>query len=211
MKITAIEEQKKNKNRKSVFIDGAFAFGIDAFSLYALKLKEGDEISPEYLAEIKGTVLFEDAKNKAIKLVSCRSYTKRNIHKKLLEYTENEEITDKTVAFLEEYGLINDTDYARRFAHDCFHLKKLGRRSIRMKLLEKGISASLADEVLDEMMDSEIQEDNLFSLLRKKIKNDFDIKNLQKAKRYAAYRGYGFDEIETAIRRLQAEQEDEVW
>ena len=211
MKITAIEVQKKNKNRKSVFLDGAFAFGIDAFSLYALKLSEGDEIDEARLAEIKRTVLFEDAKAKAARLLSSRSYTSRDIRKKLLEYTGDEETADKTLVFLEEYKLVDDRDYAKRFAHDCLHLKKLGRRSIRMKLLEKGISAHLADEVLDEMMAGEIQEDNLLSLLRKKIKNDFDIKNLQKAKRYAAYRGYGFDEIETAIRHLQAEQEDEVW
>ena len=210
MKITAIEEQKKNKNRKSVFLDGAFAFGIDAFSLYALKLKVGDDISPAYLAEIKGTILLEDAKNKAIKLVSSRSYPKRNIRKKLLEYTENEEITDKTVAFLEEYGLINDEDYARRYAHDCFHLKKLGKRSIHMKLLEKGISKALADAVTEELVDEETAEDHLLSLLRKKLGNDFDIKNQAKAKRYAAYRGYGFDEIDAAIRRLQAESEDAI-
>ena len=107
MKITAIEEQKKNKNRKSVFLDGAFAFGIDAFSLYALKLKEGVDISPERLAEIKCTVLFEDAKAKAVKLLSCRSYTAHQIRKKLIEYTGDAEITDKTIAFLEEYGLID--------------------------------------------------------------------------------------------------------
>ena len=140
MKITAIEEQKKNKNRKSVFLDGAFAFGIDAFSLYALKLSEGDEIDEARLAEIKRTVLFEDAKAKAARLLSSRSYTSRDIRKKLLEYTGDEETADKTLVFLEEYKLVDDRDYAKRFAHDCLHLKKLGRRSIRMKLLEKGIS-----------------------------------------------------------------------
>ncbi len=211
MKITAIEEQKKNKNRKSVFLDGAFAFGIDAFSLYALKLKEGDEISPEYLAEIKRTVLFEDAKAKAAKLVSMRSYTVSGIRKKLLEYTQSEEVTDRTVAFLEEYKLIDDWDYARRYAHDCFYLKKLGKRSIRMKLSEKGIPSNVADEVIDELVDADVAEDHLLSLLSKKLGGDFDFKNIQKAKRYAAYRGYGFDEIDSAIRKIQAESEETPW
>ena len=207
MKITAIEEQKKNKNRKSVFLDGAFAFGIDAFSLYALKLKEGDEIDASQLAEIKRTVLLEEAKAKAIKLLSFRSYTAKDMQKKLLDYTKDPETTDKTMIFLEEYGLVNDKDYARRYASDCLKLKKLGKRSIRMKLLEKGISATLADEILEEFVDKETEEENLEYLLTKKIKGNFDFKNLQKAKRYAAYRGYGFDEIDSVIRKLQPESE----
>ncbi len=211
MKITSIEEQKKNKNRKSVFLDGTFAFGIDAFSLYALKLKEGDDLSPAQLAEIKRTVLLEDAKAKAAKLLSSRSYTKSGIRKKLMEYTGNAEITDKTLAFLEEYKLIDDADYARRYAHDCFYLKKLGKRSIRMKLLEKGISQDIADEVIEQLVDDAEAEDHLVSLLIKKLKGDFDFKNIQKAKRYAAYRGYGFEEIDAAIRKIQEESEDTSW
>ena len=212
MRITAIEDQKKNKNRKSVFLDGAFAFGIDAFSLYALKLKEGDEIDASCLAEIKRTVLLEDAKAKAAKLLSSRSYTARDMKKKLTEYTVDAETADKTLAFLEEYGLVNDRDYARRFASDCLHLKKLGKKSIRIKLMEKGIPATLADEILEEFVDRETEEENLTLLLQKKLKGDFDFKNLQKAKRYAAYRGYSFDEIDSAIRKIQAESEGmEQW
>ena len=212
MKITSIEDQKKNKNRKSVFLDGAFAFGIDAFSLYALKLKEGDEISPEALAEIKHTVLFEDAKAKAAKLLSSRSYTRSNMQKKLTEYTGDPEITDKTLGFLEEYKLIDDHDYARRYAHDCYYLKKLGKRSIRMKLAEKGIPASIADEVIEALTDEDETESHLLSLLSKKLGANFDFKNIQKAKRYAAYRGYSFDEIDAAIRKLSEESEvDASW
>ena len=45
MKITKIEQQKKNKSRMSVFIDGEFSFGTDNFTLLSLHLKEGEEIT----------------------------------------------------------------------------------------------------------------------------------------------------------------------
>ena len=116
----------------SVYLDDAFAFGIDAYSLYSLKLKENDEIDGRRLAEIKNTVLFEDAKAYAARLLSARSYTERDIRRKLLDRTGSRSVTDKTVSFLAEYKLIDDLDFARRYASDCLHLKKLGRQKIKM-------------------------------------------------------------------------------
>ena len=209
MKITKIEPQKKHKNRMSVFLDGEFAFGIDAFTLFSLHLAENDEITEEGLSEIKQTVLFEDAKNKAAKLLSSRSYTARDMKKKLLEYTGDEETAEKTLAFLKEYRFIDDKDYARRFASDCLRIKKLGKRSIRLKLIEKGISATLADETIDALNCAEEEQENLEKILTKKLGGDFEFKNLMKAKRYAASRGYDFDEIDSAIRAIKEKFEEE--
>ena len=208
MKITAIEDQKKHKNRKSVFLDGEFAFGIDAFSLYALKLREGDEITEHELIHIKQKVLLEDAKNRAAKLLSARSYTERDMMRKLIDYTGSEEIAQQTVTFLKEYRLIDDRDYAKRYASDCLNIKRLGKRSIRFKLLQKGIPASLADETLEEMDFGETELENLKLLLQKKLGGNLEFKNLMKAKRYLASKGYGFDEIDQAINALKAESED---
>lgn len=207
MKITKIEPQKKNKNRMSVFLDNAFAFGIDAFSLYALKLKEGDEIDASRLAEIKETVLFESAKNYAARLISARSYSQRDILKKLFDHTNDKELSQKVVEFLKEYKLIDDYDYAQRFASDCMNLKKLGKRQIQYKLAEKGISPEIIEETLAKLCCQETEEENLYALMKKKIGNDFEYKNVMKAKRYCAGRGYSFDDIESALRKLKAEGE----
>ena len=207
MKITKIEPQKKHKNRMSVFIDGAFSFGIDAFSLYALKLSENDELDDVRLSEIKNTVLLESAKNYAANLISRKSYTEKAIRKKLTDHVGDTETIEKTISFLKEYRLIDDADYARRYAADCVNLKKLGTRQILYKLTEKGISKGLANKVLEEMGYKETEQDTLYSLMRKKLGNNFDIKNIMKAKRYFAYRGYSFDDIDSAIRRLKAEED----
>ncbi len=208
MKITKIEPQKKHKNRMSVFLDGEFAFGIDSFTLFSLHLKEDDEVTEEKLTSIKQTILFEDAKNKAAKLLSARSYTARDMKKKLLEYTGDEETAEKALSFLKEYRLIDDRDYARRFASDCLRIKKLGKRNIRMKLLEKGISATLADETIEALDCAEEEKENLEKILMKKLGENFEFKNLMKAKRYAASRGYDFDEIDSAIRAIKEAQEE---
>lgn len=208
MKITKIEPQKKHKNRMSVFLDDMFAFGIDAFSLYALKLKENDEIDEIRLREIKNTVLFESAKTYAANLVSARSYTERGMKQKLMDHTGDEATANKVLAFLKEYKLIDDSDYARRFASDCLNLKKYGRRKIKYKLLEKGIPAEIAENAIEELDCNDVEAENLEKLMQKKLGGDFDMKNVMRAKRYFAARGYSFDDIDSTLRKLKAESED---
>ena len=208
MKITKIEPQKKNKSRMSVFIDGEFSFGADSFTLLSLHLEEGTEITEEKLAVIKNTTVFEDAKNYSARLISSRSYTEKAMREKLVSHIGDSEITDKTISFLKEYKLIDDYDYATRFARDLVHLKKLGITSVKWKLKEKGISDSIIESVLSELDFSDEIEENLKSLAQKKLSGNYDIKNIMKVKRYLASRGYSFDDINKVFSQIKAEDED---
>ena len=208
MKITKLEQQKNNKKRMSVFIDGEFSFGADNFTLLSLHLNEGDEISEEKLAVIKNTAVFEDAKNYAARLISTRSYTEKSMREKLVSHIGDSEIVDKTISFLKEYKLIDDYDYATRYAHDLVHLKKLGMSSVRWKLKEKGISQSIIESVLSELDFSEEMEENLQILAQKKLNGNYDIKNIMKVKRYLATRGYSFDDINRVFSKIKAGDEN---
>ncbi len=208
MKITKIEEQKKNKSRLSVFIDGEFSFGADSFTILSHHLSEGDEITEDALAHIKNTAVFEDAKNYAARLVSSRSYTEKVMREKLRAHVGSNEIVDRTLAFLKEYKLIDDEDYARRYAHDLVHLKKFGIRQVKWKLKEKGIKDAIAEKVLEELNFDDTISENLESLAEKKLGGNYDIKNISKVKRYLASRGYGFDEINSVFSKIKAEDEE---
>ncbi len=211
MKITKIEEQKKNKSRMSVFIDDEFAFGADAYVLLAHHLKEGDEITEEQLTHIKSTSVFEDAKSYAARLVSARSYTEKAMRTKLIAHTGDEETVDKTIAFLKEYKLIDDYDFARRYAHDLVHLKKFGLRQVKLKLREKGITDSVCEEVLSQLDFEDTISENLKSLVIKKLAGNYDIKNIMKVKRYLLSRGYSYDMINAAFSGITSEDGENDW
>lgn len=208
MKITKIEQQKKNKKRMSVFIDGEFSFGIDNFSLLSLRLSASDEISEEKLSVIKNTAVFEDAKNYAANLISRRSYTEKNMREKLNAHTGDLEIVEKTISFLKEYKLIDDYDYALRYAHDLVHLKKYGISQVKWKLKEKGILPTTVEKVMQELDFSDKIKENLESLAFKKLGGNYDIKNIMKVKRYLAARGYSFDDINSLFSKIKAGEND---
>ncbi|MCZ6820210.1 MAG: recombination regulator RecX, partial [Calditrichaeota bacterium] len=52
VKITRIEGQKKKKNRFSVYLDDAFAFGLNVATLAEFNLKEGDLLTDDRIADI---------------------------------------------------------------------------------------------------------------------------------------------------------------
>ncbi len=211
MKITKIEEQKKNKSRLSVFIDGEFSFGADNYTILSHHLSEGDEITESELSNIKNTAVFEDAKSYAARLISAKSYTVKAMKEKLRAHIGDEEIVEKTIDFLKEYKLLDDEDYARRYAHDLIHLKKYGIRQVKWKLHEKGIPDTITEEIIEELNFDDTISENLESLIEKKLSGNYDIKNIMKVKRYLASRGYGFDEINRAFSKIKAEDGEYDW
>ncbi|MDL2248961.1 RecX family transcriptional regulator [Tyzzerella sp. OttesenSCG-928-J15] len=210
MIITAIEEQKKNKERRSIFVDGEFAFGMSVEDVYFYRLKEGLEISEEYFEEIKTNVIVADGKNKALKYLSYSAKTKKEMLKKLKTYDFSPDIIDEVIAFLEEHNFINDYDYAEKFA-ESRRRAGYGEHRIKSELYIKGISGDVIEDVLEKDDDDDEDEtvNTILKLLEKKIKSDtkeeFYENERQKIYGFLNRRGFGFDDVKVAIQRYWEE------
>lgn len=147
---------------------------------------------------------YEQTKEKALRLLEFRNHTKKELERKLKVFGANEENIEKVTVFLQEYGLINDREYAKRFACDLQNLKKYGKNRIKNELFAKGISPEFVDEAIGELDDD--YEDTLKELIKKRLKGDFEQKNKDRTIRYFIYRGYSFDEIKRIIAELENEQ-----
>ena len=202
MVITNIEPQKKNRGRQSVYLDGTFAFGIDDFDLFRLKLKVGQELSEESLGKIRETVLFSRAKDYALKLISARRYTRAGMTKKLEDREIDRQTIEKTLAFLEEYRYIDDYEYTRCFVNDSIHIKKHGKFKIRNALKEKGVPADIIERVLGEYNLEEMEQGHILELARKRLAGNFEYKNVMKVKRYLVSRGYSFEAVDVAVGQI---------
>ncbi len=202
MKITKIEPQKKNKNRSSVYLDGDFAFGIDDFDVLRLKLAEGMELDEESLAKIRETVVLSSAKNYGMKLACARSYTEAALKRKMREKGYDDWAIEKTAAFLKEYRLLDDEEYARRFIHDSVYLKGYGKYRIANDLREKGISRDVAERVMAEVDFDGLEEETILPLAEKKLGGDFSDQSIMKTKRYLTARGFRYDAIDRAVRKI---------
>ena len=146
---------------------------------------------------------YEETKEKALRLLEFRNHSETELKRKLLSAGANEENIEKTLEFLKEYHLLNDEAYADCLARDLKNLKGYGKNRIKNELLARGISKDTADEVLLKLGENDTE--RLREQIKKRLKDDFDKKNKDKAIRYFIYRGYSFEEIRDCINSIEQE------
>ena len=147
------------------------------------------------------------AKEKALRLLEFRSHSEKELRDKLLRAGAQAEDLPEIFDFLREYSFVNDSEYAKKLARDLQNLNKYGIRRIREELKSRGIFGEDLENAMLELSDEE--EDQLLPLMERKLAGNFDKKNIDRAIRYFAYRGYGYDDIKSAIEKIRGEALEE--
>ena len=183
MIITDIKKQVKNTERYSIYIDNKFVFGLSGVDVLYYRLKIGNEISQEKYDEILDNVIYEKAKNTAVKFLGYRARSKKELRDKLIK-DYDEDITNKVISMLEKYGYVNDEEYARAYIRDCLNLKGWGQKRIALELTKRGIDKSIIENTE--------QLDLIEKLLTKRLKGNTNIEVKEKKKHfdYLARRGF---------------------
>lgn len=209
MEITSAERNKKNRNRLSVCIDGKFSFTISEEDYISLHLYEKAEITEETLDYIKNTLNFREAKAKAVRYLSMKIRTEKEVMEKLINEGYDHDCAEKVIDELKAIGYINNKLYAQKYIFDRSKLKPLSRKMMKMELMSKGIPEDTVNEVLADwkVEDSVVAERLIKSKFGKYDLNDGKI--LKKAYMFLAHRGFSADTIKTAIRDMGARIDDE--
>lgn len=146
---------------------------------------------------------YSQTKEKALRLLEFRNHSSGELKRKLKIAGASDEDIENVIEFLKEYKLINDREYAKRLAADLKNLKKYGERRIRTELKSRGILSEDIEEAIGEL--PEFDEEELITMVKKRLKGDFEKKNKDKVMRYFLNRGYSFDEIKKAIENIEQE------
>ena len=205
-KITAIEVQKKNKNRFNVYIDDSFAFAVHEDVIVSHNLTVGKELPADYIEKV---VLAEEqskAKNYALRLLGYRARSEHEIRSRLHQKGFERDIIEETVRFLKKYNYIDDYAFAKTLVNDELNLKHSGEALIKQKLLQKGISKEIIQSVLSEILDEEESLAACKTLAGKKLntsyRNDAPKDKMRKLVVFLQRRGYPYSIIKKAVREL---------
>lgn len=147
---------------------------------------------------------YEQTKDKALRLLTFRAHSEKELAEKLRMAGAEAEDIEKTLEFCRRYNFVNDLQYAKLKARDLKNLKKYGRHRIEAELHSKGISAEFIEEAVSELDFDDIK-DTLLPLVRKKLGGDFEKKSVDRCIRYFMYRGYDLREIKECIYTIQGE------
>ena len=154
-KITAIETQKKNLNRVSIYLDDQFAFGLSR--IVAAWLSAGQLLSDEKIAALQTDDAQEVAMLKALRFLGYRARSMQEVRANLVKNEIPEAAIEFTLRRLQENGLLNDQEFAQTWVENRNTFRPRSRRALAMELRRKGLD----DEVVQETLDKSVAEDAL--------------------------------------------------
>ena len=163
------------------------------FALYA-----GKELSVEEAEALQRAAHSSGLKEKTIELLARKPMSRRETEQKLRAWEAGEEETAAICDRMEELGLLNDAEYARRLVRH-YSAKGYGERRLKDELYRRGISREYWDEALSQAGDNGAALD---AFLEKKLAGrEVDRKELKKVTDALARRGFSWPEIDEAVRR----------
>ena len=202
MIVTGVEQQKKDKSRFSVYIDGEYAFSLIKEDILYFKIKEGYEIPEERYDYIMNTTIYIKAQDMVVRYIGYKMRTEKEVIDKLRSYEYSDEVIEKVVAGLKKYDYINDKIYCEKYVKETLKLRPKGKFLIKQELKMKGIEEDVIDCVLEE---KSVDENGLIEeLLLKKYEGFREMDDREKAKIYSFLlrRGFSYGAIKDAISTL---------
>ena len=204
--ITDITPQIKDKRRCNVYVDGRFCCGLTLETVMKNRIKVGQIISPDKLAEIQLDSEKNTAFDKALTHISATQKTEKQVRDFLTKKGYLPAVVDYVVEKLHSYQFLDDKAYAESYVG--FAAKRKGGKLIRMELRGKGITDEKIDLALD-TLDEEQEIQTATSILEKYMRNKTcDKQNLQKAYRYLMGKGFDYEIIRSALKNYGDCEED---
>lgn len=204
-RITAIEEQQRDTNRVSVYIDDVFAMGLFMDVAVTLGLRVGQQITQERLAEITDQEMRRKALETAYGFLSYRARSEKEITDKLRRKGyEDEAVVAATLDRLRENNLVNDAEFAAQWTLHRTSGGK-GRRVIAQELRQKGVDGETVAETLAETISEESEAETAYNIAVRKVgirPVDRSREAQAKLSAFLQRRGFTWDTVRPILRRL---------
>lgn len=152
-KITALEQQKRNKERISVFLDGEFAFGLNYE--VAAGLRVGQELSDEAIAQLQDQESLSRARQSAFHYISYRPRSIAEVRRNLLGKDYDDIVVETIINDLIERDYLDDEEFAAYWVEQRESFKPRSRLALRQELYEKGVPRAIISRAVQEVDETE--------------------------------------------------------
>lgn len=159
----------------------------------------GMELSDAEMAELEKANAAASAKQRAVRIISAASVSKRDLERRLTQKGESPEDAENAVRWLEDLDLLDDAETARQIVARGA-ARGYGAERIRQMLYQKRIPRALWDQALETLPD---MTEALETFLRGRLGEEPDEKALRSAAQAAVRRGFTWSEIREALERIQ--------
>ncbi|MGD1045911.1 MAG: RecX family transcriptional regulator [Bacteroidota bacterium] len=208
MIITKIKRIRGRRQRYSVHLDGVPVLELSDWTIGKCGLRTGDDLDEPTVDKIKSTEAETQAKNIAINYLSYRQRSSKEIIDHLTKKGFTHKCAEDVTRQLQSARMVNDLEFARAFVRDRIKRKPTGQALLRTQLLAKGITSSMTDMVLAELISPQSQQASALQAAKHKIQvTQYSKRNIDTEKRkkrlldFLLRRGFSY---EIALKTIRA-------
>jgi regulatory protein len=202
-KVTAIRAGRKGK-RVNVFLDGKFAFSLEAEVALKENLQVGQELSENEVEALTGADLFQRCLNAAFRYLGYRPRSEAELRERLKRRGFEADSVEAVLVRLRELGLVDDLAFAEFWKDNRESFRPRSRALTALELRQKGVSKSVIDQVVADVDD----EDNAYRAAQSRAHRlpGSDYQGFRhRLSGYLKRRGFGYRVITHTVERLWQE------
>lgn len=201
-RITALRQQKKNRQRVSVYLDGDYAFGLQA--IIAAPLRVGQTLSPEQMRQLLQSDSAEIAYERALGFLSYRPRSEAEVVAYLRRRKMPPEAIQAATERLLQAGLLDDEAFSKYWVENRETFRPRGARLLRYELRRKGVHDALIDQAVENLDET----DSAYQAAHDRARRYAHLDRVSFRRRLGAFlqrRGFGYEAVKEAVERLWQE------
>jgi len=203
-KITAISAGRGRGRRVNVFLDGKFAFSLEAEVAVKEGLQVGQELSADQIEALARSDHFHRCLNAAAHYLSYRPRSESELRERLYRRGFGDDSVEVVIAKLKEQGLVDDTAFAQFWKGNRESFSPRSQWLTRLELRRKGI----AEEIIAGVVDAIDDDDSAYRAALSKARS-LSLSDYQSFRRrlggYLRRRGFSYEVINHAVELMWQE------
>ena len=200
-KVTAIRAGRRQGKRVNIFLDGKFAFSLEAEVAVKEGLQVGQELSEGDIEALTRSDLFHRCLGAAIHYLGYRPRSEAELRERLHRRGFDGDNVEATLAKLREQGLVNDLAFAQFWKDNRQSFSPRSQWLTRSELRQKGV----ADDIIDQVVADVDDEDNAYRAAMSRARS-LPLSDYQSFRRrlgeHLKRRGFGYRVISHTVEQV---------
>lgn len=205
-KITAIRDGRSRRKRVNVFLDGKFAFSLEAEVAVKESLQVGQELSAHQMGNLTGHDHFHRCLETALRYLSYRPRSESETMERLHRRGFDDSSVEAVIAKLKEQGLVDDMAFARFWKDNRESFSPRSQWLTKLELRQKGVADDIIDQVVETVNDDDSAYRAALSKARSLPLSDY-LSFRRRLGGYLKRRGFDYGVINHTVKRMWQELE----
>jgi len=198
--VTNITQQRRRKDRFSIYIDGSYRLSLAQDQLADAALRVGDELADADITRLAQQSEVGKALDRAYNFLSFRSRSRQEMARYFRDKKYDDDLIEFLIQRLEVQDLINDERFAREWVEARQLASPRSRIHLQAELREKGIASDIIEVAMASTAATDEGAAIMALIAGKRLRQRYP--EDQKLIRYLAGKGFRYDAIKAALEQF---------